>query len=315
MKKSQISFEFIMIFSLILISLVILMYMVNQRLSGIDEQQEDLLMQNLANNIISEVELASSVNNNYLRRFSIPPVINGKDYTMNIEDNILYIKIYENDLQVNYMDTALPVPVKGTFIEEITFNTTEHCITKTRYDGIRIARNQAGLDTSVKKVSPGQKFSVVVSLNCVENIRSTQFTIKYDSTIFKVLKNSDFRPITQQNSPGSNALFESLLPSVYFDFTDKYLTPPSTDYPYNDPDIARHTYAFIGSNCASGSGLVANITFEVKSPLPPSHPAQTVIQFDPDFLDSELLVLDCTTNKYTKEGLPDSKTSVKINID
>lgn len=300
-----------MIFSLVFIALIGFMYIITQRLSGVNEQQEDLLMKNLANNIISEIELASSVNNNYLRRFNIPPVINGKEYSLEIEDNILSIRLFEGKFQVNKHSAALPLPVKGTFIEKITVNTTDHCISKNNVDGIRIARNQAALDTSLTEASQDESINVIISLNCVDNIKSVQFTIKYDPDFFVELVSDNIKPVTQQNSPGSNALFDSVIPGLEFDFSGKYLNPPSTEYLYNDKDYARYTYAFIGSNCASGSGAVANVTFRVKDS--PST-GTTTIEFDPNFDNSELLVLDCTTNQYTKEGIPDSKTSVRINI-
>ena len=84
MKKAQISFEFIMIFTLILAAVIGFIVIINSRLSDISEQQEDLLMKNLANNIKSEVILASSVNNNYFRRFEVPVKISGRNYRIDL---------------------------------------------------------------------------------------------------------------------------------------------------------------------------------------------------------------------------------------
>ncbi len=304
-KKTQISVEFIIIFSLVIFALIGFIYIMNIRLSDISERQEFLLMRNLANNIKNEVIIASSVNNNYLRRFDIPTTIKGKDYNMSINDNDeLLIELIENNRIVREYFTVFPVPVKGTFVEDINFETADHCITKNDFDGIRIARNQVSLDTNSSRFSQGDIIEVMVSLNCVEDIKSVQFTIKYDSEKLELIINS-VEPITRYNYRDLNPLFDDVLSET------PYAGKISSVVGLKFVEPGRYTYGYIARECASGSGNIARLSFQVN---PTADPGRTSIEFDPDFKERNLIVLDCFTNTETREGIPDSRKSFDIEI-
>ena len=303
-KKSQISVEFIIIFSLVFFALIGFIYIMNVRLSDISERQELLLMRNLANNIKNEVIIASSVNNNYLRRFDIPTTIKGKDYNMSIDNDELLIELIENNQIVKEYFTVFPVHVKGTFVEDINYETTDHCITKNDFDGIRIARNQVSLDTNHTKIGQGESFDVMASLNCVEDIKSVQFTIKYDSEKLNLLS-INVEPITRYNYRDLNPLFDDVLSET------PYAGKVSSVVGLKFIEPGRYTYGYIARECASGSGNIARLSFQVN---PTADPGRTSIEFDPDFKERNLIVLDCFTNAETREGIPDSRKNLNIEI-
>lgn len=305
-RKSQVSFEFITIFTLVFFVLVAFFFIMNTRLAEINEQQEITSMRDLANSIKNEVLLASSVNNNYLRRFDIPSSLSSKDYSMSIENDELTIKLLENDRVIRDYFTVFPSHVKGSFIDEINYSNKEHCITKNNFDGIRIARNQASIDASVDTAVPGSTFDVYLSLNCVEDVRSAQFTIHYDNDQLELVE-PEILPITYLNKE-LGPLFEDL---DSLDYGEALFNFNETDYPYIDQTIGRFTYGIIGKNCATGSGNIAKLVFKVK---PTAQKGTTTIDFDSTFGDQNLIILDCTTSKSTENDIPDSKNSAKIVI-
>jgi hypothetical protein len=305
-KRAQISFEFILIFTLVFASLIGFIYIINIRLTEISEQHEISLMRHLANNIKSEVILANSVNNNYIRKFHIPATIDGNDYDIDLDKDEISINLIENNRTIRSYFTVLPLPIKGAFIDDVDFENTEHCITKNNYDGIRISRNQASLDTNETHLNSGDRFEVLVSLNCVEDIRSARFTFTYDPAIFTL---EEIEPITRDNNRELNPLFSDFVTEV--DYSDKNLGKDYDFLPYFDPAVARETYAFIGDDCATGSGNVAKLQFRVNLNAPT---IRTEIKFDPDFKDQDLLIIKCKEYEFTKEGLSDSRKNVVLDI-
>ena len=117
--RSQVSFEFIMIFALIFLALAGFFYIINERMSELAEKREYNIMRSLASSIINEVVIASSVSNNYMRKFDIPPRILGARYNMTIEEDEIAIRLIEGDMIKKEYYAAFPIPVKGTFIENI----------------------------------------------------------------------------------------------------------------------------------------------------------------------------------------------------
>jgi uncharacterized protein (UPF0333 family) len=302
--RAQISFEFILIFSLILFSLIGFIYLINLRITEISEQQEATLIKNLANSIKGEVILASSVNNNYLRKFDIPNKINGERYNMTIENDELTISVEETMKNRDEYFTVFPVHVKGSFIDDINENTTKHCITKNDRDGIRISRNQASIDSNSSVLKAGDRFDVYVSLYCVENIRSIQFTIKYDPAVLEL---KEAAPITNLEKE-LNPLFDEVKESR-FENLILYLDKEPNNYV--DATIGRFTYGIVGESCGTGSGSIAKLHFRVKDD---AAIGTTEIRFDDGFGDLNLYILDCKANALTKEAMPDSKKNAKLEI-
>jgi len=253
-------------------------------------------MKNLANNIKNEIILAGSVSDNYLRNFDIPFSLNGKKYQMEIDDDELVIKLYENEREIGNFLFILPTKIKGTFIEDINENTTKHCITKNNYDGIRISSNQASLDVNFSEIETDKEFDLFVSLNCVENVKSFQFTIKYDPLKLTLLRNET---LIRKDNINLNPLFEDIAGKVI-----------PFIFPHTDESIGRSSFGYIGSSCVTGSGNVAKLVFKVNEDVS----GETEIKFDDTYYRDNLEIFDCNTNKFTLEDLPDSKENTKIEI-
>jgi hypothetical protein len=306
MSRAQVSFEFVLIFTLVLIALSGFTYLINERVTEIRIEQQKLVMKNLGNNIVNEILIANSVNNNYLRRFDMPIKISGSDYSINIVNgNDIVINLIQENKIIDTDYISLPIKIKGNFMQNITDNTTDHCITKSDVDGIRISRNQASIDLNKTIVNEEGEFDVFISLNCVNNAKSIQFTIKYDAEKLEII---DTQPIVRSNVEyrNLNPLFNSY--SSLLDYTH-------ADEKYIDNFNGRFTYGYIGRGCATGSGNIAKVKFKVKELV---DPGDTIIEFDQEFeseFDEEnLRLLDCTTNKFTTDDLPDTKNNAKITI-
>jgi len=323
-KKAQVSFEFIVIFALVFFALTGFIYIINDRLFEITKQQDRLVLKNLANNIVNEVILASSMNDNYLRLFHVPVKLTGKDYKMYISEGLLVIEVYEDDMLVLDHFTAMPVKVKGTFIEEINQNTTEHCITKNDFDGIRISRNQASIDTDKEEYERDEEFDAFISLNCVKDAKSIRTTIRYEYDTLELL---EAEPVTESNPDyaDKNPLF------AHYNLIYDYSQGAYSNFIIDDPneEYGRFTYGYLASECTSGSGTIVRLRFKVKDDADLGF---TEIAFDETFEQEEryqtlqeqreskvsyetnIQLLDCNTNEFTKESLPDSSQKAVIKI-
>ena len=296
MSKSQVSFEFIMIFVLVLFALSGFIYIINQRLFELSTKQENLVLKHLADSIINEVILASSTNNNYVRKFNIPANLFGKDYKISIDNSELYINVLENNKTYLEYFTVFPIPVKGNFIQDIRENTTEHCVSKSG-EGIRISRTQASIDPNATELSVNEEFEVFISLHCVSDVKSARFTIKYDPTKLELLTTESEAMVFAKNKfRYKNPLFDSVL--LQYEF------PPSGEW-INDE--GRYSFGYIGSTCTSGSGNFAKLVFKAKAL------GEAEIKFDEDVLEN-VNILDCYTNKNTLSALADSRNNAKVLI-
>ena len=266
--------------------------MINQRMSEISRQQDYLIMKNLADNIKNEIVLASSVSDNYLRKFNVPAFIEGEKYNLSVNDDELAISIGSNK---NYY-TVLPIRIKGNFIDNINPNTTQHCITKNDFDGIRIAKNQATLEvyqdnkiTNQINISVNPKFFIIVYLNCLENVLSIRFTVNYPAD---VLEFEDTTPIVR-NIPQ----YKQFNP-----FFKNYIVI----YPYPEEE-SKITFGYLGNECTTGSGGFAIIRFKA------TQASFASIDFDSGLGENNLQVLECTSKNYVAT-LQDSKIGAKIRI-
>jgi uncharacterized protein (UPF0333 family) len=297
-RKGQVSMEFIMIFALVLFALSGFIYIVNQRLFELSKKQESLVLEHLADSIINEVIIASSSNNNYVRKFNIPYKLFGNDYRMSIDNSELYIQVLENNQ--TYLDyfTAFPMEVKGDFIQEITYNTTEHCVSKSS-DGIRISRTQASIDVNATEINLNDEFEVLVSLHCVTDVKSARFTIKYDPEALEILIPQTKAMVLSRNEfRYRNPLFDSVLLEYEFPSGGEWI----------NRDQGRYSYGYIGTTCTSGSGNFAKLVFKAKKA------GETFIRFDQDVAEN-VNILDCYTNKNTLSALPDSRNNARLVIE
>lgn len=291
MKNAQVSFEFVLIFSLVFFSIMGFLYIANTKLDEINDQKEQLILETVADDIINEVVIASSVEDNYVRKFDVPGRLLGKYYEMSIEDNLLMIDVFDRsgNIYKNYFK-HIPIAVKGTFIEKINETNKEHCVSKSDFDGVRISKTQASLDLAPgtgEITAGGEQFEVYLSLHCVENIRSLKFFIEYNETYLDFV---DFEVIKQSN------------------YDDRYLNPLFDDavsYEYGSDD-AYITRSLLADSCIFGSGNIAKVTFQTLE-----QEGDTSIKFHPDF---ELEIYDCNLERDTKSGLDNSKKDLDITV-
>lgn len=317
-RRAQISMEFIMIFALILTAFVGFLSIAQMKVTDISEEKEDLLIRTLANSIKKEVVLATQVHNNYIRRFKLPLKLNDRDYNMYIVRDELIIELYDesgNILQTGY--AILPTEVKGGFVEDKDPETLDHCITKSRFDGVRIARNQVSLDVDTTgfdlnsagnpKIPEGALFDVYARINCVKDIKSLQFTIKYDPDYLKLV---NVMSLDAKNS--DSWFFRNSL--IVFNFTEDAVSTANGNLQYISDTDGRYTYSTIGEECSSGSGNVARLRFRT---LGGSGSTNTSIGFDPDFNtapDLNIVVLDCSTSHTTLRSLPSTDVEALVEI-
>jgi hypothetical protein len=292
--RAQVSFEFILIFSLVFLSLSGFIYIINQRLFELSKKQEVLELKQLADSIVNEVSIANSMNNNYVRKFDIPQKILGKNYRMRIDDSELTITVLENNNTYLEYFTAFPIPVKGSFIQNINYNTTQHCISRS-YDGVRISRTQASIDPNVTKIGLNGQFEVFVSLHCVKDTKSARFTLKYDPEKL-TYKSSEAVVFDKPQYKYKNPLFDKMF--IQYNFQSDMVYP------------GRFSFGYLGKNCVSGSGNFAKVIFKVNDA---AAKGMTEIVFDEDILEN-INILDCYTDKNTIDALPDSKNNAKIEI-
>ena len=288
-----------MIFTLVLAALSGFIFIINRQMQEISVKQEQLIMKNLAEDIVNEVVLASSFNNNYMRRFEIPAKMFGQDYNMSIQGDYLLINVIENGkTRIEYL-ASFPVYVKGSFVENINLSNTKHCITKNDFDGIRISQNQASLDVLDPIVQDGEEFELYVSLHCVQDAKSFTITIHYDPEMLELIQDEVKPVIRNVRFKDKNPLFNDYNLIYNFENSPTHI----------DANIGRFSYGFLGEECVTGSGNVAMLKFKALDGVS----GKTEIAFD-ETIDENLNILDCQTNKFTKEGLPDTKKNAVIEI-
>ncbi|MEM2131252.1 MAG: cohesin domain-containing protein [Candidatus Woesearchaeota archaeon] len=320
-KKSQISFEFIIIFGIVFMVLTGFILIIKTKISEINEEKEYQEAISLINNIKTEILIASSVNNNYYRKFELPNKINGYEYNLILNNELLDLNLFEKfqskskerKIKKTY-NTILPFYVKGGFSEKINETNKEHCITKNNIDGIRIAKNQISLDSKESniynknydlEVKKDDFFNIYVNLYCITNLRSVQLTIKYDPNILELV---DYELMTKLNYPEENTLFEY---ADLLDMNGKGLTINNTFYKYIDPEQGRFTLSVIGKECVDASGNLAKIKFKAKE-IPEK--GLTKIDYEDLFNEEALKMYNCNFDAYSKEDLPKTKKNINIKI-
>jgi len=239
--RSQVSFEMTTIFVLIFIAFVGFLVIVKDIVSDIRDEEDYETMRNFAESIKNEVNLASQVQDNYLRSFNIPLKLNGRDYVAYIDGDILDIILYDHGFQIKNYTTTLPVIVKGGFVEDKDADFLDHCITKSKSDGIRIARNQVALELrdinggtrTDNTIARGNYFWAYARVSCVEDIRGVQFTLRFDSTKLEYVSHE----VIDSTGLDDNPLFLEMagLNPEGLDFRGAVFAPPHTAIDYWDP--------------------------------------------------------------------------------
>ena len=97
MRKSQSSTEFMIFIGIAIIILMSYFAVSNSYLNLIYRQKDVISGQDLAKQIKNEINLASRVENNYMRTFQLPEKIGDKDYEIEIINREVIIRIDDLD--------------------------------------------------------------------------------------------------------------------------------------------------------------------------------------------------------------------------
>jgi len=89
--KSQASVEFLIITIGVLFFFTLIFIAIQNNIEDKNKEKEELVIKSLALSIQNEVSLARSSSNGYIRNFSIPENINGKEYNLAIINSRIYI--------------------------------------------------------------------------------------------------------------------------------------------------------------------------------------------------------------------------------
>ena len=107
--KSQSATEFVILASFMLMVILGFFAVTSSRLLEAKEEGNRKIAKDVADFAYKEIEIASSLNNGYVRTFALPEKVNGVDYTINITDN--------RELVVSYLDNEhvkfLPQNISG----------------------------------------------------------------------------------------------------------------------------------------------------------------------------------------------------------
>ena len=104
-KKSQASVEFLIITGFVLFIFTSFFIAINESSSDKINQRQNTAVQEVALTIQDEINLAFKSSDGYSRNFKIPDKINSQEYSVNITDNVVYVKTNDNKY-------ALALPVK-----------------------------------------------------------------------------------------------------------------------------------------------------------------------------------------------------------
>lgn len=96
--KAQVSIEFIIITGVVIFFFVGFLIVLNFSLEDARRQKENTFMKDLALTLRKEVGIAAHSSDGYYREFFVPPTISGRDYEINITQNVLQIKTNRNAL-------------------------------------------------------------------------------------------------------------------------------------------------------------------------------------------------------------------------
>ena len=102
--RAQISVEFIIITGVVIAFFVGFLVILNISLEDANRQKENTLMKDLALTIRKEIGIASQSSDGYYRTFFIPATISGREYEINITQNVLQIKTNRNALTLAVED-------------------------------------------------------------------------------------------------------------------------------------------------------------------------------------------------------------------
>jgi len=91
LKKGQSAIEFMILIGAVTFLFLSFLLAINQSISDANERNKDLLVKEIALTVQNEISIASKAIDGYQRNFSIPLVIVGNDYHINILSSLVFI--------------------------------------------------------------------------------------------------------------------------------------------------------------------------------------------------------------------------------
>lgn len=88
LKKAQSSTEFVILVAFMMFVFIFFFIIIQQKLISANEQKNDAAAQQVMNQIINEIRVAESVNDDYYRQFLMPNNVNGLPYNVSITQGI-----------------------------------------------------------------------------------------------------------------------------------------------------------------------------------------------------------------------------------
>jgi hypothetical protein len=105
-KRSQGALEFLGITVAVIFLFTLLFVAINENLGDKIKEKNNIEIKEIAYTVQDEINLATESSNGYIRNFKVPDDINGKNYSINITADMVYVKsINENNA------IALPIPI------------------------------------------------------------------------------------------------------------------------------------------------------------------------------------------------------------
>lgn len=115
MRKSQSALEFVILTSFMLLAILGFFAITSSKVLESREESDRKVAEDIAKLAYREIEIAKSVNDGYVRVFSMPETINGVDYTISIIDNREIVVNYLNQEYIEFMPSNVTGSIsKGT---------------------------------------------------------------------------------------------------------------------------------------------------------------------------------------------------------
>lgn len=125
MKRGQTSLEFMFLIGFMFVIFAIFFVVIQQRTLQVQQQRDYISLKELSNIIKSEIRTAQFFDNGYTTNFTLPPLIYGRTYTVNIsEDNqeltfnlsgLEYLDFLDNETFAPYYNI---IPGKNTLCKK-----------------------------------------------------------------------------------------------------------------------------------------------------------------------------------------------------
>ncbi|MEM0465878.1 MAG: hypothetical protein QXW97_04240 [Candidatus Pacearchaeota archaeon] len=111
--KSQSALEFISIIVALVFLFALLFVSINEKLSDKIKENNNIEIKEIAYNVQDEINLAFKSSDGYVRHFKIPNDINGKNFSISITANMIYVKSYDEKSAI-----AVPIPkISGNVVK------------------------------------------------------------------------------------------------------------------------------------------------------------------------------------------------------